>query len=117
MLRPCTGAIVINDRAGEILAQFAFNRPGQVLPPFLIRLVRLWMDQLADFGFAIGVPIQVRTAAIEELENLIRVGATGLNIETDSEVLTHDLWKIRSGIDSFEFTIDIDLLQLVDQLS
>ena len=70
------------------------------------------LDQLADFGVAIAVPIQVRTAAIEELKDLIGFGATGLEVETDGEILAEDFGEIGSGIDSSEFAV-VDLISSV----
>src|SRR5260370_1298130 len=110
-----TGAVVKNDRSGDILGQLAFDRPHQLLAPLLIGLGRLLLDQFADFWVTVAVPIQVRTAAIKELEDLIGVGATGLEVETDGEILAEDFGEIGSGVDGFEFAVDVDRLQLIDQ--
>src|SRR5262249_3606234 len=52
---------------------------------------------------------------IEDIDYRVGIGPAGLQVERDREILPVDLREIGSRIDGIELTVDIDLLQLVDQ--
>src|SRR5271165_1170136 len=53
-----------DDGPSADLGQFTFDRPQQLLPPSLIGLDRLLLDQLVHLRVAIAVPVQARTASV-----------------------------------------------------
>ena|SRR5262245_61234247 len=55
-----------------------------------IALARLPLNQPIDLGVAVAVPVQVRTAAIEYIENPVGIGPAGLQAEAERELLVAD---------------------------
>src|SRR5215472_13507202 len=53
----------------------------------------------STLGVAVAVPVQVRTAAIEYIENRVGIGPSGLQAEAEPELLARLLWvePLRSG--------------------
>src|SRR5262245_53733714 len=72
---------VEDDRPSGILRQLAFQRPNLLPSPLLVGLPRLLLDHLVDFGVAVAVPVQDRSAAVEDIEDRIGIGAAGLQVE------------------------------------
>src|SRR6516162_8642108 len=103
------------DRPGDVGRQPALNLPENRLAPLRVALARLLFDQLLYLGVAIAIPIGARPAAVKYFEHRVGVGAAGLQIECDREVLAEDLRKILRRIDLIEFAVNIEVLQLVDQ--
>src|SRR3974390_969975 len=110
---PATG--LKQDRPGDVCRQPALDLPENRLAPLRVAFARLLFDQLVYLGVAVAVPVDARPAAVEDLEQRIRVGTAGLQIERDREILAKDLRKILRRIDLIELAVDIDVLQLVDQ--
>src|SRR5215472_7653261 len=110
---PTTG--VEQDRPGDVRRQPALDFPEDRLAPLRVAFARLLFDQLVYLGVAVAVPVHARPAAVEDLEQRIRIGTAGLQIERDREILAKDLRKILRRIDLIQLAVDIDVLQLVDQ--
>src|SRR6516225_2919771 len=98
------------DRPGDVRRQPALDLPENRLAPLRVALARLLFDQLLYLGVAVAVPVDARPAAVEDLEQRIRVGTAGLQIERDREILAKDLRKILRRIDLVELAVDIDVL-------
>src|SRR6266446_4734885 len=103
-------AAVEDDRARAVLGQLALDRPEQLLAPPLLGLDRLLVDHSVHFPAAVAVPVEARTAGVEQLEGPVGVRSAGLQVEADAEVLAQDLGEIDGGVDRFELAVDIDLL-------
>src|SRR5215472_16602260 len=107
-------AVVENDRSSVVLRQLPFDLPHQMLSLFLVCLARLPTNQLLYLGITVIVSVELRTAPVKLREGLVRVSGT-LQVEADAVVLAHHLGEKIGGVDRLELTIDIDLLQLIDQ--
>src|SRR5205085_5199503 len=73
---------------------------------------RLLLEQFVDRLIAIAVPIETRSAGVEQVD---RLSAAGLQVEANREFLAHDFGEVARGVDQLELAVEIDLLQLVDQ--
>src|SRR6516164_10030583 len=95
-------------RPGDVRRQPALDLPENGLAPLRVALARLLFDQLLHLGIAVAVPVDAGAAAVKDLEQRIRVGTAGLQIERDREILAKDLRKILRRIDLLEFAVDVD---------
>src|SRR5262249_5412583 len=68
---PTTG--VEQDRPGDVRRQPALDLPENRLAPPRVAFARLLLDQLVYLGVAVAVPVDARPAAVEDLEQRIRV--------------------------------------------
>src|SRR5262249_17663113 len=108
-------AAVEDDWSGVVVSQSALYRPQYLLAPARIALARLRLDHFIDLGSAVTVPVTARAAAIIQVEDRIWIRAARLQINCYGKVLPKDLRKILRGIDEFEFSMDVHVLQLIDQ--
>ena len=104
-----------DDRPGNVLGELAFDLPDQLLASRFVGILRLPYYQFVDLGIAIAVPIEARSASVEQIEDRVGIRPAGLQVEADGEFLAHDLRDVARGVDQLELAIEIDLLQLVDQ--
>src|SRR5215471_2264226 len=104
-----------DNRPRPVLGQFALDCPDQLLAPLPVSLPRLLLDQLVDFRVAVTVPIQARSASVMQIEERIGVRSADLRVDSDREILPLNFRQIAAGFDRVELSLDINLLQLVDQ--
>src|SRR6516164_10274944 len=108
-------AVVKDDRPGTVFGQLSLNCPHQRLALLGVRLNGLPLDQFVDLGTAIAVVVQLPAAPVRYVEAVVGVDPGALAGETHNVVLAHDLGEPVGGVDRFEFAVDINLLELVDQ--
>jgi len=107
---------VEEDRTGVVLDQLALDFPDNLLSLLRVRLRRLLVHQLVDFGIAIAGIVARGAAYIILIERHIRIVDCRLgDIDRDLVILAHQLRIPLGGIDWVEFRVDVDLLQLPDQ--
>src|SRR6516162_2421281 len=104
-----------DNRPRLVLGQFALDCPYQLLPALPVGLHRLLLDQLIDFRIAVVVPIEARSTSVVQIEDRIGVLSADLPAESDREILPQNFRHIGVGFDRVELSLDINLLQLVDQ--
>src|SRR5262249_26359960 len=110
------GTVVVDHRAGAVLLQLLVDRPHEALALFRIGFHRLPVEFLLELAVTIAGVIALRAARKVLVEGLVGiVEAVLLQIEPDDEVLAHDLGIPVDRVDFFELTVDVDLLQLVDE--
>src|SRR5215469_9814129 len=107
---------VEDNRTGAVLGQPPFDFPYQMLAFVLVGFGRLLIDQLVDFRTAIACVVALCGTDIVLVELLVGVVDRALaDIETDSKIFAHDPRIPLRRVDGFKLTVDIDLLQLVNQ--
>src|SRR6516225_1919409 len=113
---PAAGApIVKDDGAGDILRQYPFDLPHQLLAFLQVALDRLLLDQPVYLRIAVTVIIQLGTAPVPQVEVLVWVGPASRLVVGDDVVLADTLGEPVAALDRFQLAINVYLLQLVDQ--
>src|SRR5712691_9571850 len=110
------GTDVKDDRPHAVFGEFLLDLPHQLPPLVWVGLHRLPFDQRVEFGIAIAAVITLRAAHVILIKILVRViEAVFADHQADGEVFAHDLGIPIGRVDGVEFSVDVDLLQLVDQ--
>src|SRR5215472_7851165 len=113
---PAAGApIVKDDGAGDVLRQYPFDLPHQLLAFLPVALDRLLLDQPVYFRIAVTVIILLGTAPVAPVEVLVWVGPAARLLGGDNVVLAHTLGQPAAALNRFQLAINVHLLQLVDQ--
>src|SRR6516162_6965058 len=113
---PAGGApIVKDDAAGDVLRQYPFDLPHQLLAFLRVALDRLLLDQPIYLRIAVTVIIQLGTAPVAQVEVLVWVRPAARLVGGDDVVLAHTLGEPVAALDRFQLAINVYLLQLVDQ--
>src|SRR5215471_10708180 len=89
---PAGGApIVKDDGAGDVLHQYPFDLPHQLLAFLQVALDRLLLDQPVYLRIAVTAMIQFATAPVAQVEVLVWVGPAARLVGGDDVVLAHTL--------------------------
>src|SRR5215469_16329727 len=89
---PAGGApIVKDDGASDVLCQYPFELPHQLLAFLQVALDRLLLDQPFYLRIAVTAIIQLGTAPVAQVEVLVWVGPAARLVGGDDVVLAHTL--------------------------
>src|ERR1700736_4598271 len=110
------GDAVKDDRPSAILLQLTVDLPHEFLAFFLIGFGRLSVELFVELRIAVSAVIAVRAARVGFVELLVGiVGPAAGAVERDAIILPGHLGMPVGGLDDIELSVDIDLLQLIDQ--
>src|SRR6516165_5920586 len=108
-------AVVKDDGAGDIIRQYPFDLPHQLLAFLQVALDRLLLDQPVYLRIAVTVIIQLGTAPVAQVEVLVWVGPAARLVGGDDVVLADTLGEPVAALDRFQLAINVYLFQLVYQ--